>query len=159
MARTRLLALYLLLVPLRVDAQGNTAADREALLAAVAEHAVSTITSERQAEIALEEVVFWTDDPALDEAAARSGLRIGTREDAIECAMPGRDCVSLDGTEGAVRVMDVVIDGRTATVLVDVLFLMRLEDQQVLTGRADRLHLALGDDGWRVDHVDPVAQR
>jgi hypothetical protein len=70
-----------------------------------------------------------------------------------------RTCESVHSAQAGFDFMDLAVDDQRASVVVNAWFLIDVADGMYFRERADRLHLAGGVDGWRLERVDGLAQR
>jgi hypothetical protein len=161
MPRASVLVFGLLVAVLgRAEGQAPTTADREAILRIATDHVTSMVSRERNREVTVPELVLSSREAGIEEIGARMGMRIGTSQEAVRCELPpDRSCASIDGAQAGFDFMDLAVDGQRASVVVNAWFLIGFDGEARLSGRADRLHLARGDGGWRLERVDGVAQR
>ena len=152
----------LLLIPVALAAQADVEIETQvAAFMRVAEHAARIATGPLGSEVTAQEMtVASTSGPqtAVGLMASRLKARVGVLEQVVRCD-DTRDCRSTNGSRAGFRIDSAEFHGSTATIVVDVWYLLDSSGRRRLTGRADRLYLVRSDSGWRIDHVEPVAQR
>ena len=155
----------LLLIPVSLAAQ--EVVDLETQVAAfmvVAEHASDVATRGIGSEVTAQEMTVASPSgpqTAVGIVASRLEARVGFLEQVVRCDDIW-DCRSTDGSRAGFRIDSAEFNDFSATIVVDVWYLVDLVDssgRRRLTGRADRLYLVRSGSGWRIDHVEPVAQR
>jgi hypothetical protein len=159
MARIGLVSLSLWILPFGVHGQSPSTETRDSIFHLVTAHAAGVASIELRRQVRIDELLFSSDQTAVEEVGARSGMRIGSRRDVIRCEMPGRNCESLDGSQAGLEVTQLVVDGSMATVIAYVWFLYEIGGNVLLSGTGHRLHLARVGSAWRVERVQSLVQR